>query len=82
MEQRFQMFEPEKFIGSNALVATEGTIKPVKLTAMTATASLCAVDEIEAKKIKCGVTFQDLKTWGLDEALCVEETCVGSGFKI
>ena len=77
-----QLFEPEKFKGSPALVFSEGTIKSVKLGSLNSTATLCSVEEISAKKAKCGVTFNDVKQWGFDEVMCVEETCVDSGSKI
>jgi hypothetical protein len=82
LSQRFQTFEPEKFKGSPALVFSEGSFKSVKLSSINSVATLCSVEELSANKIKCGVTFNDLKTWGFDEVLCIEETCVGSGSKI
>jgi len=73
-------FEP--IVGNQALIITEGIIKDVKLTAIKSTAAVCTTEEYGERKIKCGVTFNDLKTWGMDTALCAEETCVNKGIKI
>jgi len=78
--RRFKVFEP--VVGNQALVITQGIIKPVKLTQIKSTAGVCSTEEIDARRIKCGVTFNDMKTWGIDSALCVEETCVNKGIKI
>lgn len=75
-----QTFEP--VTGQQVLVVTEGTVKATNLNAMKATASICTTEEVDARKIGCGVTFGDLKEWGLDSALCQEPTCVESGAKI
>lgn len=82
LAQQWKEFEPDQFKGKQALVYTKGTIEAVKLGSVDSTATLCSVDELDAKKIKCGVTFNDVKMWGLDEVMCVEETCVDSGSKI
>jgi len=68
--------------GNQALIIAEGTIKSVKIGALTATASMCNAEEVDARRIKCGVTFADLKEWGLDTALCTQVTCVGTGAAI
>jgi tRNA-binding EMAP/Myf-like protein len=78
--RRFKVFEP--VVGNQALVITQGIIKPVKLAQIKSTAGVCSTEEIDARRIKCGVTFNDMKTWGIDLALCVEETCVNKGIKI
>lgn len=80
LSKQSKPFEPIK--GNQALVITEGTIKDVKLAQIRSTAGVCTTEEVDARKIGCGVTFNDMKTWGLDTALCIEETCVGKGMKI
>jgi len=64
------------------LVIAEGKIKAVKLESLNATATICAAEEFNYSKIKCSVTFKDMKNWGLDSALCIEETCMQSGVKV
>lgn len=73
-------FEP--ILGNEAVVIAQGRIKDAKLTSIKATAAVCATEEIDAKKIKCGITFLDLKTYGFDSALCIEETCVNKGVEV
>jgi len=75
-----QTFEP--IPGQQVLVITEGTVKATRLNIMKATATVCTTEEVDARKISCGVTFNDLKAWGLDSALCKEPSCIESGFKI
>lgn len=74
------LFEPT--LGNQAVIISEGMIKDAKLSSIESTAAVCATDEIDAKKIKCGVTFQDLKLFGFDSALCIEETCVNKGVNV
>ena len=80
LTKRNKTFEP--IVGNQALIITEGMIKDVKLTQIKSTAGVCTTEEVDERKIKCGVTFNDMKTWGLDSALCAEETCVNKGAKI
>jgi len=49
------------------------------VSALKATSTICFAEEIEARKIKCGVTFFDLDSWGISKALCIEDTCKGTG---
>ena len=66
-------FEP--VIGNEALIISLGTILTVKLNTMTSTASVCSAEEIDALTIKCGVTFANMNSWDLDEALCEPDSC-------
>lgn len=79
MQSRFESFDAEAFKGNQALVIANGTIKAQKVNNLKATSTLCFAEEIEARKIKCGVTFSDLDSWGISKALCIEETCKGKG---
>lgn len=73
-------FEP--LVGNQALVISEGTIKDVKIASMKSTAAVCTTEEFDAKKIKCGFTFSDMKSFGLDKAICIENSCVDKGVEV
>jgi len=82
LQLRFELFDPEAFKGKQALVIANGTIKAVTIGSLKSTSTICFGEEVEARKIKCGVTFSDLWGWGISTALCIEDTCKDTGSKI
>lgn len=82
MAIRYELFNPDTFKGNPALVIANGLFKAVKLSSLKATAGICSAEEVDARQIKCGITFSDMNMWGLSYALCIEDTCVDKGFKV
>lgn len=75
-----ESFEP--VFGAQALLVTQGTIMAVKLESMSATAAVCSAEEMTMSSIGCKVLFKDMEAWGMDEAICDPESCIGTKVQI